>query len=111
MEKEKLMAAGIDYENALRRFAGKEILYEKYLVKFKEDKHLDIALEAKENGNYEDMLKAIHTMKGVVGTLGMTALFQACAMVVNAIRAKELEHMDELVEKVKTEYAKMIAIL
>ena len=111
MDKEKLIAAGIDYDNALRRFAGKEALYEKYLVKFKDDNHLELALAAKDSENYEEMLKAIHTMKGVVGTLGMTALFQACAGVVNAIRAKELENMDELVENVKKEYAKMIAIL
>lgn len=111
MDKEKLILAGIDYDNALRRFAGKEVLYEKYLVKFKEDNHLELALEAKEKENYEEMLKAIHTMKGVVGTLGMTALFQACAVVVNAIRAKELDNMDELVENVKKEHAKMIAIL
>ena len=111
MEREKLIAAGIDYDNALCRFAGKENLYEKYLVKFKDDNHLKLALEAKEQGNYEEMLKAIHTMKGVVGTLGMTALFQACAAVVNAIRAKQLERLDELVEHVKKEYEKMIEIL
>lgn len=111
MEKEKLIGAGIDYENALRRFAGKESLYEKYLVQFKEDKHLELALEARERNNYDEMLKAIHTMKGVVGTLGMTALFQACSRVVTAIREKELEQVDELVESVKEEYAKVIAIL
>ena len=111
MDKEMLIAAGIDYDNALRRFAGKEVLYEKYLVKFKEDNHLELALEAREKENYEEMLKPIHTMKGVVGTLGMTALFQSCAAVVNAIRAEELDNMDELIETVKTEYAKMTAIL
>lgn len=111
MEKEKLIAAGIDYENALRRFAGKEMLYEKYLVKFKEDKHLELALQAWERADCEEMLKAVHTMKGVAGTLGMTALYQACSRVVTAIRAEEFENMDRLVEKVKTEYASVLAVL
>ena len=33
MDKEKLKAYGVDYENAVKRFAGNEALYEKILEK------------------------------------------------------------------------------
>ena len=33
MDKEKLKAYGVDYENAVKRFAGNEALYEKFLKK------------------------------------------------------------------------------
>ena len=33
MDKEKLKAYGVDYENAVKRFAGNEALYERFLKK------------------------------------------------------------------------------
>ena len=42
MDKEKLKAYGVDYENAVKRFAGNEALYEKFLKKLTEDDHLAI---------------------------------------------------------------------
>ena len=38
MDKEKLKAYGVDYENAVKRFAGNEALYEKFLKKLTEDR-------------------------------------------------------------------------
>ena len=50
MDKEKLKAYGVDYENAVKRFAGNEALYEKFLKKLTEDDHLAIGEQAmKEN--------------------------------------------------------------
>ena len=40
MDKEKLKAYGVDYENAVKRFAGNEALYERFLKKLTEDDHL-----------------------------------------------------------------------
>ena len=37
MDKEKLKAYGVDYENAVKRFAGNEALYEKFLKKLTEE--------------------------------------------------------------------------
>ena len=36
MDKEKLKAYGVDYENAVKRFAGNEALYERFLKKLTE---------------------------------------------------------------------------
>ena len=50
MNKEKLKAYGVDYENAVKRFAGNEALYERFLKKLTEDDHLAIGEQAmKEN--------------------------------------------------------------
>ena len=34
MDREKLIEAGIDYDAALKRFVGREDLYQKYLIQF-----------------------------------------------------------------------------
>ena len=75
MDKEKLKAYGVDYENAVKRFAGNEALYERFLKKLTEDDHLAIGEQAMKEERYEDVLEAVHALKGVAGTLGMTELF------------------------------------
>ena len=90
MDKEKLKAYGVDYENAVKRFAGNEALYEKFLKKER----------------YEDVLEAVHALKGVAGTLGMTELFQAASVVVASIRKNEISHLQEQMAKVHTEFEK-----
>lgn len=58
MDKEKLKAYGVDYENAVKRFAGNEALYEKFLKKLTEDDHLAIGEQAMKEERYEDVLEA-----------------------------------------------------
>ena len=52
MKKELLLAANIDYENGKKRFAGNTALYEKYLLKFREDKHFNEAMAAYDKEDY-----------------------------------------------------------
>ena len=101
MDKEKLKAYGVDYENAVKRFAGNEALYEKFLKKLTEDDHLAIGEQAMKEERYEDVLEAVHALKGVAGTLGMTELFQAASEVVASIRKNEISHLQEQMAKVR----------
>ena len=41
MDKDRLCDAGIDYTSAMKYFAGNEAMFEKYLIKFKDDKNMD----------------------------------------------------------------------
>lgn len=106
MKKQRLKEYGIDYENAIKRFAGNEALYEKFLVKFTEDDHLQIGEEAMRNQQYEDTMEAVHALKGVAGTLGMMDLLHACSHVVAKIRNNELENLEEAMQKVRQEFEK-----
>ena len=99
MDKEKLKAYGVDYENAVKRFAGNEALYEKFLKKLTEDDHLAIGEQAMKEERYEDVLEAVHALKGVAGTLGMTELLAS-------IRKNEISHLQEQMAKVHTEFEK-----
>ncbi len=55
MDKEKLKAYGVDYENAVKRFAGNEALYEKFLKKLTEDDHLAIGEQAMKEERYDEV--------------------------------------------------------
>ena len=111
MKKEHLISAGIDYENAVSRFAGNEALYEKYLNKLKDDNHYQNAVTALAEGDYATVLKEVHTLKGIVGTLGMTDLFQICAEIVSFLRAEDTSKLTEQFACLQKEYSRMINLV
>lgn len=83
--------AGVDTEAALRRLGGNSMLYEKILIKFLDDQSFSEIGPALSQNDFETALKAAHTLKGVSANLGMDRLAEACAQVVNQIRAKKPE--------------------
>ena len=111
MDKEVLIRANIDYEKGKNRFAGKEALYYKYLLKFKEDKHFDDAKEAFLAKDYEKLLEETHALKGVAGTLGLLDIYHDSAEIVNAIRKNETEKVAALFDSLCNSYARTIEIL
>ena len=111
MDKEMLMVANIDYENGKKRFAGNEALYEKYLLKFKDDKHYQAAKEAFEKGDFETLLKESHTLKGVSGTLGLQDIYHTCANIVTALREGSTEQVPHLIQMLQQAYEKTMKVL
>lgn len=111
MDKGTLIAANVDYENGIKRFAGNAMLYEKYLSKFKEDVHYEAAKVAYEAGDYETLLKEAHTLKGVAGTLGLTDIYQTCANIVTALRGERNEQVPQLFHMLQHAYEKTMTAL
>lgn len=111
MDKETLIAANVDYENGMKRFAGNEALYEKYLLKFKEDEHYEAAKAAFEAGDFDTLLKEAHTLKGVAGTLGLTDIYQTCANIVTALRGERRSQIPQLFRLLQHAYEKTMTAL
>ena len=84
---ERLRQAGADTCGAVRRFAGNEGLYLKFALKFTDDLTFSQIGPALERGDWEEALRAAHTLKGVSGNLGFTELFHECDLMVRALRA------------------------
>lgn len=108
MDKEKLRRLGVDYELAIKRFAGNEELYERYLNKFQEDTHLQEADAALERQEYQTVLEQIHAFKGITGSLGMDELYAKAQILVSSIRANQLGHCKDQLLDVHTEYDKIM---
>ena len=111
MDKETLLAANVDYENGIKRFAGNEALYEKYLLKFRDDVHYEAAKAAFDAGDFETLLKEAHTLKGVAGTLGLVDIYQNCADIVTVLRSEKTEQVSELVGLLQDAYEKTMTAL
>lgn len=110
MNKEKITAVGIDYNKTLERFADNEKLFEKFLLRYKEDTHYQEGKAAFEKGDYQEVLKQIHALKGVTGTLGMEALYEAASHVVEIIRGKEQGDLQEAMEQLEKEQENILTL-
>ena len=91
MNREKLIAAGIDYDDGLKRMSGNEALYEKFLIKFLQDDNIHI-LGKSGQVDTDTVFRAVHTLKGVSATLGIKELAEACDVICKKIRAGETDY-------------------
>lgn len=106
-----LLQWGADVDGAVRRFAGNEALYEKFLYKFLQDETFGSLKEAAARGDMEEALRASHTLKGLTGNLGLNPVFTLCSDYVAAIRAGKLSKLPGLYEEINNSYQAVTRIL
>lgn len=81
---------GVDYNSTMARFMGKEAMYLKFLDMLFKDDNLEKLGTALEQQDYEAAFAAAHTLKGVVGNMGLTPLFNAVCAIVESLRKREV---------------------
>ncbi|MDE7246274.1 MAG: hypothetical protein K2N43_00130, partial [Lachnospiraceae bacterium] len=100
----------------LKRFMGNDGIYQKFLGKFPNDPNYANLGTNIESGNYEEAYKCAHALKGVVGNLGLTPIFDNVSTLVEELRNKANADVDAALaneewQKIKTVYEKFIAII
>lgn len=101
MDLEKLEQNGINCTDGLQRFVGRQNLYEKYLIQFLSDSHLSDALTAWQKQDNQELLEQVHALKGLAGTLGLTAVYEESKLIVQMLRDGKVETLDEHMELLK----------
>ena len=81
---------GADYNSTMARFMGKEAMYLKFLDMLFKDDNLEKLGTALEQQDYEAAFAAAHTLKGLVGAVGLTPLFNAVCAIVESLRKREV---------------------
>lgn len=109
--KESLSAAGVNMEDAMERLMNNEMLFERLLMKFKNDKNFAGLEKALEDQNYDDAFHCAHTLKGVAGNLGMEELTNADIVVVEKLRSQNHEGLEEDMKAVREAYTKIMEVL
>ena len=87
--KECLEVYGADYTATMERFMGNEALYLKIFDLFFQDENLQKLSKALERADFTAAFEAAHTLKGVVGNMGLTPLYEAVCALVEPLRLKE----------------------
>lgn len=102
--KQALEALGMDLSQTLARFVGNEALLFRFLNRFPDDPTFEKLVTAMDAGDSEDAFHQAHTLKGVVGNLGIGDLFVAVDPMVEDLRAGRMEEARAVFPQVKTLY-------
>ena len=114
--KSQLVESGADVETTLKRFMGNEAIYQKFLGRFPDDPNYHNLGKNLEEGAFEAAYECAHALKGVVGNLGLTPIFDRVSDLVEELRNKapedvNVERAKEEWQDVKKVYEKFIAII
>ena len=114
--RQQLEENGADVEATLKRFMGNDAIYQKFLGKFPADPNYANLGTNIEAGAFEEAYKCAHALKGVVGNLGLTPIFDKVSDLVEELRNKAADEVDaaranELWQEIKTVYEKFIVII
>ena len=98
-------AMGADYENVSQRIPS-EAMIKKFATKFPEDESFTQLTDALKNGNAEIAFRAVHTMKGLCLTLGLSNLTAPASELTELLRNGCLDGSETLYEKtnISSEY-------
>lgn len=107
---ESLRDAGNDVDGAIARFMGNEAMYIKFLGKLPQDDSFDKLTAALEQQDIEEGFAASHTLKGVLGNLGLTTLARLNTPIVETLRAGKMPAQED-VDTFNAAYKEMLAIL
>ena len=101
----------INYEENISRFAGNENIYIKFLKRFLEDNTYNNLKQAYSQKSYEDIEKYSHMLKGLAANLGINRIFLLSNEIVQNVRQKEFNKLDNLYDKLVKEYELTIQMI
>lgn len=114
MEKQvidELVAAGVDFNEAMERFMGNENLLSRMLKKFPEDTSCAALVKATEEKNSEEALKASHTLKGVSGNLSIKGLYALTTKQVELFRSGDTEEAFGMTKEISENYESLVTLI
>ncbi len=86
---EELKALGADVETGLSRCVGNEALYLKLVGMGLGDTKFEELGSAVKAGNLDKAFELCHALKGVIGNLALTPLYEALSDLTEKLRARE----------------------
>lgn len=108
---EELISLGVNVDEALERFMGKQSLFDRMLNKLpKAVKDYEV-LEYFISKDYETAVANAHTLKGVTGNLSVKPLYDAYTEIVNLLRANNPDEAQKILEDIIPVQEKIIAYI
>lgn len=109
--KRQLLACGVELNTTLERFMNNEDLYDKFLVKFLDDKNFYELKKNIESKNYEDAFANAHTLKGVAANLGLGSLYDILVDMVEELRDNSYDAKNNKFKQLEDNYNELCDII
>ncbi|MCR5650386.1 MAG: Hpt domain-containing protein [Lachnospiraceae bacterium] len=92
---------GADTETGLKRCMGNEALYLRLVGSVKDEPGFDALKDAIEKKDLDKAFDAAHALKGVLGNLSLTPLYDAVSGITEMLRARTDTDYSELLAKLQ----------
>lgn len=104
---EHLKAVGVNTDRTIERFGGLTELYIKFLAEFSETERFTEIFAAFDNKDYAKAEMCSHKLKGVLGNLGMEALYAESELVMKEIRSGDYASAEKRLRKIEPDVKKI----
>lgn len=108
---DEIAALGIDYADAIERFAGNGALFQKLVMRFLDDPHFAAMQAAMEVGDADAAYREAHSLKGVAGNLSCVVLFKRTDDLCIVLKQGDLETARAQMPEVAQAYDNVILAL
>lgn len=105
--KECYVKFGGDFDGVIGRLQREQLVV-KFLYKFLDDKSFSLFETSMKEQNYEEALRAVHTLKGVCQNLSFTSLYESSSQITNALRANDYEKAIEMSPQLEQDYYRIV---
>ena len=85
---DKLKEVGENTDEGLARCCGMEALYLRLVAMIPAEANFDKLARALEDKNYDEAFEAAHALKGVLGNLSLTPMYETCSEITERLRAR-----------------------
>lgn len=95
---------GGDFAAVSSRLPSEKFI-QKYVLKFADDKTMELLETSWEGGNFDEAFRAAHTIKGMCQNLSFARLEKSSSALTEALRGGKSPEAEELFLKVREDYA------
>ena len=101
---------GGDFDEVLGRLRREQTV-QKFVYKFLDDKSFHLFEASMRDKNYEEALRAVHTLKGVCQNLSFTRLFKSSSLVTKALKENDWNKAVDMMPKLSKDYYETINVI
>lgn len=105
---EELRELGANVDEALERFMGMQALYVKMLGKLPSSVENEDVAASLAAGDYDAAIQHAHTLKGVMGNLSLTPLYEGYTEIVRLLRENAIEEAETAFSRIQPIQEKML---
>ena len=98
---------GGDFDEVLGRLRREQSV-QKFMYKFLDDKSFHLFEASMENKDYEEALRAVHTLKGICQNLSFTRLFESSSLMTKALKENDWNKADDMLPQLSMDYYEII---
>ena len=98
---------GGDFDEVLGRLRREQIV-QKFMYKFLDDKSFHLFEASVENKDYEEALRAVHTLKGICQNLSFSKLYESSYQMTNEFKNNNYKKALDLMPQLSKDYYQII---